>query len=205
MRDEQQRLVQRIQTGEAEAEQELFRQYAQPVLWKITRSLKTDAQNLKDIAAEVYLAILQGLRKESFAPEKWDSLEAFIWGVTQNKIRDWFKAKKREHKYFHDDPPSEEIATASEEYLLENEELGRLLRKALRALAPKYKEVLELRYLQELPVHEMGAQLGLPGPRVSERIHYALKCMRAACEKMRLSPSIFGLLALFYLREGMSL
>lgn len=205
MRDEQQRLVQRIQAGEAEAERELFRQYAQPVLWKITRSLKTDAQNLQDIAAEVYLAVLQGVRKESFAPEKWDSLEAFIHGVTQNKIRDWFKTQKRERKIFHDDPPSEEIALATEEYLLENEELGRHLCKALRALTPKYKEVLELRYLQELSVHEISAQLGLPRPRVSERIHYALKRMRVACKKMPLSPSIFALLALFYLREGMSL
>jgi DNA-directed RNA polymerase specialized sigma24 family protein len=57
--------------------------------------------------------------------------------VTNNKIRDWFKTEKRENKIFAGDLPSEEIAAASAEYLLENEELGKLLRACLKNLEPK--------------------------------------------------------------------
>jgi RNA polymerase sigma factor (sigma-70 family) len=199
MRDERQlRLVQRIQNGDLAAENELFHHYKNPILWKICRHVKTDSENIKDLAGEIYLAILEGLRKQSFAPEKWETLEAFIWGVTNNKIRDWFKKEKRENKIFTGDPPSEEMAAASEEYLLENEELGKLLRICLQALEFKYKEALELRYLKEFSVPEISAQLGIPPRRVSERIHYALKLLRKAYQKMGKSLSILALISLLF-------
>ncbi len=199
MRDERQlRLVQRIQSGEAAAENELFHCYKDPILWKICRHVKTDSENIKDLIGEIYLAILEGLRKQSFQPEKWETLEAYIWGVANNKIRDWFKKEKRENKIFAGDPPSEEIAAASEEYLLENEELGKLLRTCLQALEPKYKEALELRYFKELSVSEISAQLGMPPRRVSERIHYALKLLRKAYPPMATGASIFALILLLF-------
>ncbi|MGH7595535.1 MAG: RNA polymerase sigma factor [bacterium] len=199
MRDERQlRLVQRIQAGDATAEQELFLHYKGPILWKICRHVKTDSEDIKDLAGEIYLAILEGLRKPSFQPEKWETLDAFVWGVTNNKIRDWFKTEKRESKIFDGAPPSEEIAVASEEYLLENEELGKLLRACLKALEPQYKEALELRYFKELSVSEISAQLGIHSRRVSERIHYALKLLRKAYQKMGKSLSILALISLLF-------
>lgn len=199
MRDERQlRLVQRIQSGEAAAENELFHRYKDPILWKICRHVKTDSENIKDLAGEIYLAILEGLRKQSFQPEKWETLEAYIWGVANNKIRDWFKKEKRESKIFADDPPSDEIAAASEEYWLENEELGRLLTTCLKALEPKYKEALDLRYFKELSVPEISAQLGIPPRRVSERIHYALKLLRKAYQKNAKGASISALILLLF-------
>ncbi|MGH7451611.1 MAG: RNA polymerase sigma factor [bacterium] len=197
MRDERQlRLVQRIQAGDAAAEQELFLRYKDPILWKIRRHVKTDSENIKDLAGEIYLAILEGLRKQSFQPEKWATLEAYIWGITNNKIRDWFKKEKRENKIFDGDPPSEEMAVASEEYMLENDELVKLLRICLQALEFKYKEALELRYFKELSVPEISVQLGIPPRRVSERIHYALKLLRKAYQKREKTASILSVLFL---------
>ena len=194
--DEQLRLAQRIHRGDTAAERELFRRYKNPILWKICRHLQTDRENINDLASEVYIAILEGLRKATFQPEKWESLEAFVWGVTNNKIRDWFKKEKRDRKTFDRMPPAEEIAAATEEYLLENEELGRHLRSCLATLEFKYKEILELRYFRELSVAEISAQLGLDPRRVSERIHYALKLMRQVYEKKRNRSSILGFLVL---------
>lgn len=199
MRDERQlRLVQRIQGGETAAENELFHCYKNPILWKICRSIKTDPENVKDVAGEIYVAILEGLRKQSFQPDKWETLEAYIWGVTNNKIRDWFKTGKRENRIFVGDPPSEEITAASEEYLLENEELGKLLKACLKTLKPRFKEALELRYFKELSVPEISAQLDIPPRRVSERIHYALKLLRKAYQKMGKSLSILALISLLF-------
>jgi RNA polymerase sigma-70 factor (ECF subfamily) len=196
MKDEyQRRLVQRIQSGDSAAEEELFNKYKDPILWKICRSIKTDIENIKDVASEVYLAIMQGLRNESFQPEKWQSLEAFTWGVTNNKIRDWFKKTNRERTIFHSDPPSEEMAASAEEYLLENEERNRILRHLLQGLEPKYKEVLDQRYFQELSVQEISAQLGIDPRRVSERIHYALTRVRKLCKKRKIA-SISSLISL---------
>lgn len=200
MRDEHQlRLVQRIQAGDSSAENDLFQKYKDPILWKIHRSIATDAENIKDVTSEVFLAILQGLRSKSFRLEGWESLEAYVWGVTNNKIRDWFKKNKRENNIFSDDLPAEKIAAASEEYLLENEELNELLKACLNTLESQYQQVLELRYFQELSVPEISAQLGMPPRRVSERIHYALKLLRQTYRKKIKEASILGLFLLFYI------
>ena len=191
-------LIQRIQAGEAAAETELFKRYQVPILWKIYRHLKTDHENIKDVASDVYLAILKGLRNANFQPERWESLEAYIWGVSNNKIRDWFKQTNRDHRFFEHQPPTENIAAvAAEEFLTENEELRQCLQSCLQTLDSKYRKVLELRYFRELTISELSVELGIPPRRVSERIHYALKLIRKAHGQKLKKMSIFILFSLF--------
>jgi len=201
MKDEpQRRLVQRLQSGDASAEEELFQKYKDPILWKVHRSIETDAENIKDVASEVYLAIIQGLRNKSFQPEKWESLEAYIWGVVNNKVHDWFKNNRRDKALFDDKSPSEEMAAAVDDYLLENEEMGRLLRNVLQNLDAKYKEVLEMRYLDELSIPEIAEKLGILPARVSEYLNYAKKKAYKICAKKKLLSifSPFLLLSIVY-------
>lgn len=191
-------LVQRIQAGEAAAETELFKRYQAPILWKICRHLKADRESVKDVASEVYFAILQGLRNTNFQPERWESLEAYIWGITNNKIRDWFKQTNRELRFFEHQAPAENIAAmAAEEFLIENKELRRRLQACLQTLDSKYRTALELRYFRELTISELSAELGIPPRRVSERIHYALKLLRKAHEQKLKKMSIFLFVLLF--------
>ncbi|MCG3153722.1 MAG: hypothetical protein DKINENOH_00312 [bacterium] len=198
MRDSDQlHLAQRIQAGDAAAEIELFERYQAPILWKICRHLKVDRENVKDLASEVYLAILQGLRKADFQPEKWETLDAYIWGVTNNKIRDWFKQAHRDHRFFEHQTPAENIPVAAEEFLAETDELRRHLHACLQTLDSKYRTVLELRYFRELTIPEMSAVLGIPSRRVSERIHYALKLLRQAHGQRLRKLSIFIFVLLF--------
>jgi RNA polymerase sigma-70 factor (ECF subfamily) len=194
------KLIERIQAGDSGAGTELFRRYMMPILWKIARCIQTSEENVKDVACEVYMGVLEGLRKEDFRPERWENLDVFIWGVTQNKIRDWFKQQKRQKKHFVTDPPVEQIAEAAESYFLEKKELEKLLRGAIRKLDTKYQEVLELRYLQELSIQEISQKTGLPPRRVSERVHYALKLMRNACQKSNIF-SIFLMMTLLFTRN----
>lgn len=190
-------LVQRIQAGEAAAETELFKRYQTPILWKICRHLKADRESVKDVASEVYLAILQGLRNANFQPERWESLEAYIWGVTNNKIRDWFKQANRNHRFIEPQPPAENTAVAAEEFLAETDELRRHLHACLQILDSKYRTALELRYFRQLTIPEMSAELGIPPRRISERIHYALKLLRKAHGQKLKKMSIFILVLLF--------
>jgi len=199
MRDAEQReLVQRIQSGDSAAEDKLFKRYKTLILWKISRAIKSDPENLKDLACEVYIAILQELRKETFEPGNWQTLDQFVLGVTRNKIRDWFKKDKRESALFVSDSVCREVGAAVETYLLEEQEMRRFLTNFLEKLEPKYRKVLELRYFQELSVQEIGRKLGMPPQRVSERIHYAVKLIRKECRKRKIF-SIYGVFILLYI------
>lgn len=186
MKDEyQQRLVERIRSKDRAAETELFVRYQKPLHWKICRHIKADAEHIKDVAGEIYLAILQGLSDPKFDAERWESLDAYIWGVTKNKIRDWFKRANRERVHLNPGPPPAELTKFTEEYVFENEELKKHLRALLKRLPPKYKEVLDLKFFEELSVQEISDRIGLAPRRVSERINYALKLARKAIKKMK--------------------
>lgn len=183
MDNAQRQLVRRIQSGDSRAEHELFEKYRKAVLWKVTRSVESDNENIKDLVSEIWLALLESLRRETFDPNKRQSLDAYVWGVTNNKIHDWFKKSKLEKKVFNPVSLTEDLAKYTEEYLFEHKEIAQQLRTMLRALPHKYKVVLDLRYFKELSIGEISERLGLPRGRVSERIHYALKLMRKAYKK----------------------
>ncbi len=202
MMDEQQfQLVERIQSGDSTAENELFIKYKGAIHWKVCRQIKTGNENIEDLTSEINIAILEGLRKDSFQPGNWPSLEVYIWGVTNNKIRDWFKKRKVENRLFSDESSPDNMSEGSRiEESIENEELGNTLRDFLKQLDPKLKEVLDLRYFNELSVQQISEKLGIPARRVSERIHYALKRMHKTCKKEK-NLSIFGFLMLLYLVE----
>ena len=132
MKDEQQiLLVDRIQGIDPSAEIELFIKYTDAIQWKVRRHIKTGDENIHDVVSEICLAILEGLRKESFKPERWQSLDAFIWGVTHNKIRDWFKKNKVEAKIFASDPPSEQKIEGENviQDQIENKELTKMIKE----------------------------------------------------------------------------
>jgi RNA polymerase sigma-70 factor (ECF subfamily) len=191
-------LVQRIQSGDSDAETELFEKYKDPIRWKIYRQITVDIEQQKDIASDIYLAILQGIRNTSFQPERWISLEAFIWGVTNNKIKDWLKKNKSRIEVTRQDSlPTKGVEDPDE---VGKEELRNILRSLLKKLPPKYKEVLDLKYFQELSVTEISQKLKTEPRRISERINYALKLMRKECKKRKLL-SIFSTLILLQLCE----
>ncbi len=189
-------LVRRFHSGDPAAEKELFLVYKDPIYWKVSRHIKTDIAEIKDVVSEVYLAILQGLRKEGFDPDKWISIDAFIYGITNNKIRDWFKKKKTKDKYIQSDPLSEEISVDVDNSFIETDELKKIIKSFVDKLETKFRIVLTLRYYRELSIQEISKEIGIPPRRVSERINYALKLMRKECDKRKNVVNIFDLLAI---------
>ncbi|MCG8605961.1 sigma-70 family RNA polymerase sigma factor [bacterium] len=195
-------LVQRIQSGDTSAETELFAKYKDAILWKVCRHIKSDSEDIKDVVSEVYLAVLQGLRDPNFRPAKWASLDAYVWGVTNNKVRDWYGKRKKEMAIFSPNTLSVELVSYTDEYFLEKRELEKALRNLLNKLDSPYREALELRYLREFSIQEMSKKLGIPPRRVSERIHYALKLLRKAWRNAKIL-SISGLTLLLPLMKEM--
>ncbi|HQU54268.1 MAG: sigma-70 family RNA polymerase sigma factor [Calditrichaeota bacterium] len=189
-------LFRQIKAGEKSAEASLFRKYQVPILWKTRRQIHADPETIRDIVSDILAEILTTLHKKDFDPYKWESLDALAWGITQNKIRNWFRHQKVVDKYNLREELNEELVQAADQHLVETNEVAQLVKDLLKTLAPKYREVLILRYLKELSISEIGEKVGLPERRVSERIHYALKLMNNECQKRGIL-SISSILGLF--------
>ena len=103
MNKQQLRFVQRIQSGDAGAARELFLRYQKPIFWKISRAIHSDTANLEDVAGEVYLALIEGLRKDIQAMEKaLPPKYAYVHGV-----RDVETPEDLAVEYIYEDPAGE--------------------------------------------------------------------------------------------------
>ncbi len=67
--------------------------------------------------------------------------------------------------------------TAPDRSALDAESCERV-RAAVRALPPRYREVVVLRYLEEMPIDEIGAVLGLKRNAVEVRLHRARRRLK---------------------------
>jgi RNA polymerase sigma-70 factor, ECF subfamily len=51
------------------------------------------------------------------------------------------------------------------------------LAEALQTLSPEHREVIVLRFYENLKIHEIAAQIGLAPGTVKSRLHYAIRCL----------------------------
>lgn len=196
IKEQENELISRIQTGDIRAEQELLTHFHIRIARKVRIDLGTANEDWKDIVNEVQLALIESLRKGRFDVHKGTPLGSYVFGITVNKIRDYFKTRKKLSN-FSSDLLQERNLIYEEKSSFEAQELRKTLRKLLAGLKVKYKEVLYLRYYQEYTVSEISQMINIPPRRVSERINYALKLLRKECQKRNFF-SIFTCFGLTY-------
>ena len=180
METDERQLLERIYRGDRQAESDLVRQFDYIIRRKIESCVQADKDRIHDIVAEVHLAVIQSIRQKKFRMENGCSLGAYIYGITRNKISDFYKERKR-HQNTEIFP--QHLADTVEDLLLERKEMELILRKELEKLHPKYRQILYLRYFKELSITEICEQLDLSPRRVSERIHYAVKLLKKNSKK----------------------
>lgn len=184
------KLVEQILKGNRNAEQELFAGFDKKIIRKVRLSIGLSNPDWKDIVSEIQLAVLESLRHGRFDVQRGSSLGSYIYGITMNKIRDYFKQQKKKKRFAIDsegmeDPSADEIDD------FEQKERSYLLRGLLKGLKLKYKEVLYLRYYKEYSISEISQIINLPPRRVSERINYAVKLLKKECDKNKLFSIFF--------------
>jgi len=187
-------LVERIRNGDRKAENELITRFGNRISRKVTLSLGQSGEDWKDVVCEVQMALLVSLREGRYDPDRGVSLASYVYGITMNKVRDYFKARSRNSTVTFGEPDEYADRTA-EEYEIERRETRDILRELLKKLKVKYKEVLYLKYYEELSVAEISAKISMPPRRVSERLNYGVKLLRKECER----ENIFSILRSFVL------
>ncbi len=192
METSERQLLERIYRGDPQAESELLRQFDYVIRRKIESSIQADRDKLYDIVAEVHLAVIQSIRQKRFRMENGCSLGAYIYGITRNKIHDYYKENSRQQNT---QILPHHLEDTIEELKMDRKELRQVLCQELGRLQPKYQRVLYLRYFEERTINEICEHLSLSPRRVSERIHYAIKLLRKQSKK---KLSIFLSVLLIY-------
>ena len=174
-----QTLVQRVQTGDAEAFAVLFRRYGPRVLRRALHFLGNEAE-AEDVAQDVFLALYE--KASTFRGDA--ALFTWLYRLTVNAALSRLRRRKRRPEV----SMEAYLSTCRDEGYplvgpdLEHHfavgELHSMLHKAIEELQPLDKAVVTLSDLEELSNRDIGALLGLSVPAVKARLHRARVCLR---------------------------
>jgi RNA polymerase sigma-70 factor (ECF subfamily) len=169
-------LVLRCQTGDGAAFGELVERFAARLRYYVRTLLGRERQaDAEDVLQDVWLDVHRSIATLSDP----GALVAWLYRVARNRTVRHLRKRVMPTRTI------EEIATVGEidrggEFAIEEAEAIHL---ALDGLAPEHREVLVLRFLEEMSYEGIATVTGCPVGTVRSRIHYAKLALRRAMEK----------------------
>ena len=164
-------LAERIRNGDRAAEEELVARYYRRVLLVAQIRLHDD-QAARDIAQEVMLGVLRGIRSGRL--NSHDHLAGYVLGTTRNVINSSFRSPRSEGA------PGESVVDrrAIPSEIAELHERVDLVRLSLDELDPLDRAILGMTLVEGMKPGEIAGRLGMKGELVRKRKSRALKRVR---------------------------
>ena len=171
---EEKDLIRRAGQGDSDAFRQLVETYQAPVYRLALRMCGGDAALAEDAAQEAFLAAWRGLPRF-----RGDSrFSTWLYRLTTNAAIDWRRREKR-HRGM-DDVTELELPDdgPGPQDQAEQAEAQQAVRRALSRLSEEHRQVLLLRYMQELDYAEIAAALEISEGTVKSRISRAKMRLR---------------------------
>lgn len=144
------KLILKVQGNDEQAFAKLYDEFSQRI-YSFIKFKVTDELQAEDLLQEVFLKLWRGaktLKTENL------NFSAWLYQVASNTINDYFRKVYRRPQTVSLDPnidiAGESDSSKSTEQIFYAEDI----QKSLDKLSPSYKQVLELRFIQELSVSE---------------------------------------------------
>lgn len=177
-------LVSRARAGDREAFGALVEQYRDNV-YRLAYRMCGNAYDADEAAQEAFVAAWRAL--PNFRGDA--KFSTWLYRLTTNAAIDVMRREKR-HQTVGDGEMIEVADDAdSPQETVERTEQQEAVQEALATLSEEYREVLLLRYMEELDYAEIAEVLKLPSGTVKSRINRAKAALKAALLK---SGNIFG-------------
>ena len=172
-------LVLKAQRGSAEAFRALVDRYERPLLYFIRRIVGSRDHAL-DALQDVWLTVfrrMRGLRSPA-------AFRVWLYKIARDKAVDLVRHQYRQeelHEEARELHSGNHVVEDDEQALLENAEL---VHRALQAVSLKHREVLTLRFLEDLSLEEIAQILGCQLGTVKSRLHYAKQALRGRVKEL---------------------
>lgn len=165
-------LLARVRVGDERAFDAIFREHYPPLV-RCAEAMLHRRDVAEEIVQEVMLALWQ--RRDSLVVE--DSLRAYLFRATRNRALNHIRHLAIERKAEPELSAVEPAHAAGTDGLL-GEEMETALRRAVRALPPRCREVFELSRVSGLRYAEIAVTLGISVKTVEAQMGKALRVLR---------------------------
>lgn len=168
-------LINRARAGDGEAFGALVEQYRDNV-YRLAYRMCGNAHDADEAAQEAFVAAWRAL--PNFRGEA--KFSTWLYRLTTNAAIDLMRREKRHRTASEEDVPELADETDSPQQQVERTEQRETVQKALSSLSEEYREVLLLRYMQELDYTEIAEALSLPAGTVKSRLNRAKAALKKA-------------------------
>lgn len=182
-RDERNR-IQRVLHGDEDAFDELVARWKRPVYNFLLRNAG-NPEDAQELLQETFRSVFQKIS----SLKDLDKFSSWLFAIALNHCRMRFRGGKQSRTDYIEDmaggDDSGALAVAlhaggpsSPEEQFSREEMGRVVRAAVRGLGDKYREVIVLKEYSGLKFTEIAEVLELPLSTVKSRLYLALEQLR---------------------------
>jgi RNA polymerase sigma-70 factor (ECF subfamily) len=168
----EQMLILRCQMGDKDAFADLIERYQRPLRYFISRLLD-DAQASEDILQDTWMTVIgriHGLKK----PEAFST---WLYRIARNKVYQRLRRKKVWSEL------NENIPIPDEKDDVFSLEDAAKIHVCLNKLQPEHKEVLMLRFLEQMSYQQISEVLDRNLGTVKSRVYYAKLALKKELEK----------------------
>lgn len=176
MNHEDAELIQRWQTGETGAFEDLVRRWEPPIARFLGRLVR-QPESVCDLSQEVFLRVYRARSsyRENGAFSTW------LYQITLNVARDHV----RQQRPLEPLPGDDLISPASDgEAISMSQEIAATVSRALADLPEPLREVLVLRHYENMNFEEIGRLLNVPASTLKSRFGTALRKLRARLREL---------------------
>ena len=183
MRDEAKSIARGLQKRDPDLLDRLIEQY-QYRLFRYLLYITGDKARAEDFFQETWIRVLE--RGHQFDGKS--KFEAWLFAIARHLVIDWQRTKKAQSLDALMDPEQEralQIPNESEPSPLHQvlaQETEENVQASLGKLRAIYREVLVLRFQEELQIEEMADVLSIPVSTVKSRLYRGLEALRGALE-----------------------
>ncbi len=143
-------LVDKLRNREPAAVVELCNAYFDRIYRLVFNQVDGDRDVAQDIAQETFLAAFKSAHR--FRGQS--KVYTWLYSIANRKVADFYRRRKREGKH-RADPLENQVSEAETDGTVESEETSKSIQQALSCLPLHYKQVLLLKYVEEMPVAEI--------------------------------------------------
>ena len=166
---------------ETESERTLFEQWYiryRQTMYAVAYGVLHNKEDAEDAVHQAFVNLAEKYEVAAAVPE--GEMKAFVIVITRNTAINLYRRNKRDAEQFTtlDDNYSEPVETDFFEQIDYE-----MLVQTIMTLPPKYKDVLFLRYVQELSAKEVADLIGIPAETVRKRTERAKKLLKLALER----------------------
>lgn len=162
----EQLLILRYQTGDESAFEELFQRYQAPLRYYVRRMIR-ESRYCEDVLQDIWLTVLRNLRRLR-QPE---SFRVWLYRIARTTVYQHLRRSRRFLPLTGEITPPVE-ASPEDDFPAE---AAVTIHKYLAHLGPEHREVLVLRFLEDMSYQQIAEVLDCSIGTVRSRIHYA-KC-----------------------------